>query len=101
MTCSRILQLTEVKETGLQFEGSDLDLFFNSGVIFAFFQPKGRIPESSNCWTITWRIGAMTSAASFKALFAISSGPTALLVFNSLNTLATPSVDTVMSGMSA
>ena len=66
---------------------------------FADCQSSGTVPESRDFWKIAVSDGDISSASYLRILAGIMSGPQALFGFILLNSLATPSFITMMSGI--
>ena len=49
--------------------GSVVFPFLKIGKMFALLQSSGRMPESRDCWKMKAKIGAISSAAIFRAWF--------------------------------
>ena len=90
--CSIILQETKVRETGLQFEASDLSPALKMACMFAFFQSCGTSPICSESDKNRCRNGAISWAAFCSTQHGIWSGPAAFFASRLLNSLVIPTV---------
>ena len=98
--CSRSLEHTQVRETGLELLASAWSPFLKIGVILAVNHLSGIDPDETDLWKIIVRMGVNSSDNSLKTRGESSSGPMALWTLRPERSFLTPFSVTFIGGNS-
>ena len=94
--CSSILDVTEVRDSGLLLLAKDLFPFFKIGTTLALIQSFGNWPWSNDCWKNEARMGANSCDSSLRIYVGTPCGPLALFTVRDSRSFWTPNDVTII-----